>query len=635
MMEQTKAAELSRLSFCTLLVLLSFVLKSADAEDQVTYLETSCSDDGNYDQGSKFEDSLDLLLSNLSSKASMNKFYNFTTGEGTGRVYGLFLCNSVYVNHVCQDCILIAKGEIRRRCQSSVDAIVWYTECMLRYSSRNIFSVNDVSRFYYLEAGPAKYSQFNQDLTDTFISISHQATNGNSSSLSATTVVYVSQEISLTCYVDCTPDLSPVDCNRCLQTGVGRVQPNGTQSGVLLQPSCRLMYDFSDAGLPSTAPGKGIYVALSIVSITAAASLLLNIVICLKRHKFAKNYAGKPTGLVEIETMENLSFEFNAIRSATDNFSAANKLGQGGFGIVYMGTLADGQAVAVKRLSNTSGQGIREFKTEACLAAKLQHKNLVKLFGFCLERDEMLLVYEFLPNKSLDQHLFDPKRSAYLKWQTRYKIIVGIARGLLYLHEDSRPKIIHRDLKPSNILLDGQMGSKIADFGMAKLFGGDQTQGNTNRVAGTFGYMAPEYVTSGHFSVKSDIFSYGVILLEIVSGRRINSAEQDIQDENLQHCAWRLWDEGNHLEFRDPALGNDFSKDQVERCLHVGLLCIQDDPAKRPNIASVLFMLHTEPIPLPLPELPSTFPYRSRKQAVSHGSDVVLSDDLITELSAR
>ncbi|KAH9617613.1 hypothetical protein KSS87_023204 [Heliosperma pusillum] len=594
-MEETKGT-------CILLFLSIFLLQFTSSEDQVTYLESSCSENLQYDQGRAFENNLDLVLSNLTSKATTNKFYNFTAGEGTNKVYGLFLCNNVYINQVCQDCILIAKGEIQRRCPSSKEAIVWYTECMLRYANRNIFSINDISRFYYVETGPAKYSQFNQDLTDTFISLSHQVTSGNFSTLSATTVVYVTKEISLCCYVDCTPDLSPSNCGKCLQTGVGRVKTNGTLSGVLLQPSCRLMYGFSDAGFQPTAV-KGLYVALGIVSLVAAASLLWNIVTSLKRTKIA----GRPAGLEDMETMENLHFEFDAIQSATDNFSASNKLGQGGFGIVYMGTLPDGQAIAVKRLSKTSGQGIREFKMEACLAAKLQHKNLVKLFGFCLERDEMLLVYEFVPNKSLDRHLFDPKGRAHLNWGARYKIIVGIARGLLYLHEDSHPRIIHRDLKPSNILLDGEMSSKIADFGMAKLFGGDQTQGDTSRVAGTFGYMAPEYVTTGHFSVKSDIFSYGVILLEIVSGLRINSPDPEIEDENFLNYVWRLWDEGNLLKLLDPSLENDFSKDEVERCIHVGLLCIQEDPAKRPNIASILFMLHTKPISLPLPELPITF----------------------------
>ncbi|XP_074296506.1 cysteine-rich receptor-like protein kinase 19 [Silene latifolia] len=244
-MEQTKAT--------TILLFLSiFLLKSTYAEDQVTYLESSCSENWQYDQGRVFENNLDLLLSNLTSKATTNKFYNFTTGEGTNKVYGLFLCNNVYINQVCQHCILIAKGEIQRRCPSSKEAIVWYTECMLRYANHNIFSINDISRFYYVEMGPAKYNQFNQDLTNTFISLSHQVTSGNFSTLSATTVVYVTKEISLCCYVDCTPDLSPSNCGKCLQTGIGRVQTNGTLSGVLLQPSCRLMYGFSDAGFQPT-----------------------------------------------------------------------------------------------------------------------------------------------------------------------------------------------------------------------------------------------------------------------------------------------------------------------------------------------------------------------------------------------
>ncbi|KAL9236658.1 hypothetical protein vseg_011299 [Gypsophila vaccaria] len=630
-MKQTKAPKIYSPTTYSLVFLSIALLKSTSAEDQVKYLDSNCSEEGHYDQGSAFQYNLVSLFSNLSSEADTKNFYNLTTGDGDDKVYGLFLCNRIYVNSACQKCILVAKGEIQRRCPSSVKAIVWYTECMLRYANYNIFSINDVSVHNALDGGPPKYSQFNRDLIDTFISLSDHATTANSSSLWATTVVYVTKDISLSCYVDCTPDLSPIDCRKCLQTGLARVQIDGYQVGVLLQPSCRLMYAFSDAGLHPTGSGKGLYIALGIVSLTAAASLLMNIVTHLKHSKIIK----KPTGLDEIETMESLHFEFNAIRSATDNFSITNKLGQGGFGSVYKGTLADGQAVAVKRLSNTSGQGIREFKTEACLAAKLQHKNLVKLFGFCLERGEMLLVYEYFANKSLDRHLFDPKRSAYLKWHTRYKIIVGIARGLLYLHEDSRPKIIHRDLKPSNILLDGEMNSKIADFGMAKLFGGDQTHGNTSRVAGTFGYMAPEYGTTGHFSVKSDIFSYGVILLEIVSGLRNYSTDPEVQGENLLNYAWRLWKDGNQLKLLDAAVGNDFSKDEVERCIHVGLLCIQEDPAKRPDTASVLFMLHTRPVTLPLPDQPPPFPYRPEKQAVSHGSYNVQADITLTELAPR
>nr|XP_034892322.1 putative receptor-like protein kinase At4g00960 [Populus alba] len=216
-----------------------------------------------------------------------------------------------------------------------------------------------------------------------------------------------------------------------------------------------------------------------------------------------------------MEDVELLQLDFGTVRAATGNFSEDNKLGQGGFGVVYKGTLTSGQDIAVKRLSRTSGQGEIEFKNEVMLVAKLQHRNLVRLLGFCFEKEERILVYEFLPNSSLDNLIFDPVKRVLLDWETLYEIIDGIARGLLYLHEDSRLRIIHRDLKAANILLDENMNPKIADFGMARMFVMDQAQDSTSRVVGTFGYMAPEYVIRGHFSVKSDVYSFGVLVLEI------------------------------------------------------------------------------------------------------------------------
>uniref|UniRef100_A0ABL6UV73 Protein kinase domain-containing protein n=1 Tax=Cannabis sativa TaxID=3483 RepID=A0ABL6UV73_CANSA len=185
----------------------------------------------------------------------------------------------------------------------------------------------------------------------------------------------------------------------------------------------------------------------------------------------------------DITTPESLQFDLATIEAATNKFSA--KLGEGGFGEVYKGKLPNGQEIAVKRLSKGSGQGTEEFKNEVVVLAKLQHRNLVRLLGFCLEGKETLLVYEFVPNKSLDYFLFDTDRQGELTWQLRYKIIGGIARGILYLHEDSQLRIIHRDLKASNILLDAEMNSKISDFGMARMFDVDQTRGNTNRIVGT------------------------------------------------------------------------------------------------------------------------------------------------------
>ncbi|XP_049936328.1 G-type lectin S-receptor-like serine/threonine-protein kinase At4g27290 [Nymphaea colorata] len=187
------------------------------------------------------------------------------------------------------------------------------------------------------------------------------------------------------------------------------------------------------------------------------------------------------------------------IENATDNFSEENKLGEGGYGPVYKGKLTNGQEVAVKRLSVTSRQGLKEFKNEVGLISKLQHRNLVKLSGFCLEKGEKLLIYEYMPNGSLDALLKDAEDRIQLDWEKRSKIIIGIARGILYLHQDSRLNIIHRDLKAGNVLLDEQLNPKISDFGLARIFSGVHGQATTSVVVGTYGYMAPEYAMGGVF----------------------------------------------------------------------------------------------------------------------------------------
>ncbi|KAL3502160.1 hypothetical protein ACH5RR_036609, partial [Cinchona calisaya] len=213
-------------------------------------------------------------------------------------------------------------------------------------------------------------------------------------------------------------------------------------------------------------------------------------------------------------------FDLDTIVQATDNFSWENKLGEGGFGPVYKGTLPVGQEIAVKRLSEYSIQGLEEFKNEVKCIAKLQHRNLVKLLGCCIQAEEKMLIYEFMPNKSLDFFIFDHNRSRLLDWTKRFQIITGVARGLLYLHQDSRLTIIHRDLKAGNILLDNDMKPKISDFGMARIFRGTGNEESTKRVVGTYGYMSPEYAVDGIFSTKSDVYSFGVLVIEIISGRK-------------------------------------------------------------------------------------------------------------------
>ncbi|KAK8460603.1 hypothetical protein SEVIR_2G358200v4 [Setaria viridis] len=304
-------------------------------------------------------------------------------------------------------------------------------------------------------------------------------------------------------------------------------------------------------------------------------------------------------------------YSLDRMKAATCNFSDSNKLGEGGFGPVYMGTLPGGEEVAVKRLCRNSGQGLEEFKNEVILIAKLQHRNLVRLLGCCIQREEKILVYEYMPNKSLDAFLFNPEKQELLDWSKRFDIIEGIARGLLYLHRDSRLRVVHRDLKASNILLDADMNPKISDFGMARIFGGDQNQFNTNRVVGTFGYMSPEYAMEGIFSVKSDVYSFGVLILEIITGKRAVSFHYHQDSLNIAGYAWRQWNEDKAAELIDPLIRASCSLRQVLRCVHIALLCVQDHADERPDIPTVIIMLSSDSS-LPNPR-PPTLMLRGRE----------------------
>ncbi|XP_030969902.1 G-type lectin S-receptor-like serine/threonine-protein kinase At1g67520 [Quercus lobata] len=279
-------------------------------------------------------------------------------------------------------------------------------------------------------------------------------------------------------------------------------------------------------------------------------------------------------------------FSFESITIATSNFSTENKLGEGGFGPVYKGKLPNGREIAIKRLSKSSRQGLVEFKNEVILIAQLQHTNLVRLLGFCIQEEENILIYEYMPNKSLDIFLFDPAKKYILNWKTCFNIIEGIAQGLVYLHKYSRLRIVHRDLKDSNILLDEEMNPKISDFGLARIFGLKESEENTNRVVGT-GYMSPEYAMNGVVSIKTDVFSFGVLLLEI---------------------AWKLWNEGKDLELIDPTILDDScSLCEVSRCIHIALLCVQDQATDRPTMLNVVSMLSNETLQLSPPKQPIFF----------------------------
>ncbi|PIN20579.1 Serine/threonine protein kinase [Handroanthus impetiginosus] len=298
-------------------------------------------------------------------------------------------------------------------------------------------------------------------------------------------------------------------------------------------------------------------------------------------------------------------FTFAQIAAATDNFSSENKLGEGGFGPVYKGELQNGLQIAVKRLSKGSKQGIEELKNELALTARLQHVNLLKVLGICTEKEEQMLIYEYMPNGSLDKYLFDPVKRLCLDWQKRIQIIEGITQGLLYLQEYSVVTIIHRDLKASNILLDKEMKPKISDFGIAKVFEKDEYAASTRRIIGTYGYIPPEYVKGGIYSRKYDVYSFGVLLLQIISGKKTSSLYGLQKNVNLLEHAYELWKNDRSMDFMDPTLDDSSSTCKMKRCIQVALLCVQERWEDRPSMLEVSSMLKNETENLPAPNMPA------------------------------
>ncbi|KAH9688853.1 cysteine-rich receptor-like protein kinase 10 [Citrus sinensis] len=544
---------------------LSVQISLTKADDKPTYIYHNCPSK-NFTPNSAYQSNLNLLLSTLRSNATRGSsdkfskgFYNTTTGHEPNKVYGLFLCRGDFGAETCQNCVSVATSDTAQLCPFGKENTIGYEECLLRYSNISFFSVLDTSvrlSQWNVENSPSR--SFDQFVWNSM----NEAVNQALSTTKMFATVKKNYTASQTLYslVQCTPDLSRDDCSSCLRLAISPL--NGCCSikigGRVMYPSCNFRYElyqfYNDTSNGTLPPA--VFSPPSPGSVTSSKGLALE---------------------------------------ATNHFSHENKLGEGGFGPVYKGILADGKEIAVKRLSRSSGQGRQEFKNEVTLIAKLQHKNLVRLLGCCLDGNELLLIYEYMPNKSLDLFLFDSTRGAQLDWKRRICIINGIARGLLYLHEDSRLRVIHRDLKTSNILLDHEMNPKISDFGMARIFGGNQNQANTNRVVGTYGYMAPEYAMEGVFSVKSDAFSFGVLLLEIT---------------------WKLWCKGEALELMDPVLKQSCVGTELLKYIHIGLLCVQEDPARRPSMSSVVVMLANDTLTLPPPTQP---PFSVGRMVASSG----------------
>ncbi|CAL5072346.1 unnamed protein product [Urochloa decumbens] len=609
-----------------------------------------------YQPGGAFASNLADLARALPVNASASGFSAGAFGGGggaPGTAYGLVLCRGDFTGSTCASCLEAGFRYAEQNCFSSSDVAVYYDQCQLRFSDQDFLAgvgnAPESPAMNMNNVSDGSVAAFDALVARLMAAVADRASNATRRYATGQ-AGFPPDKMNIFALAQCTPDLTAAQCRGCLAGLIREMDAwfTGRIGGRINGVRCDIRYEnnvFMATGdnmvklTPLVSSSKGNSTTLWVVATVVPVTLLLACFLACflwirKRRRRVTSMSGMvsvPTMSMEMEQVLKLwrieesdsefsLFDFDQIVDATDNFSDDHKLGQGGFGPVYKGELPGGLEIAIKRLSSCSVQGLMEFKTEIQLIAKLQHTNLVRLLGCCVQADEKMLIYEYMHNKSLDFFIFDAEKGKILTWERRFRIIDGIAQGLLYLHKHSRLRVIHRDLKASNILLDRDMNPKISDFGMARIFCSNVTEANTTRVVGTHGYIAPEYASEGLFSVKSDVFSFGVLLLEIITGKRTAGFYQYGKFFNLTGYAYQLWQEEKWHELVDPALGDDLPVPEVMKCLQVALLCVQDSADDRPNMSEVVALLGSEGVTMPVPRQPAYYNVRISNLAVSPDS---------------
>ncbi|XP_057855574.2 cysteine-rich receptor-like protein kinase 3 [Cryptomeria japonica] len=553
-----------------------------------------------------FEQILDATLASVVKEVALSGFVTkeqeTSTDTTTASVNVLAQCRKDKSPADCFSCIKVAENQIRN-C-SGVSAIAYYDGCYLRYADSNFYDqYNDVTHKHVCGTVEAADSSSFSATGRSLISDLCKATPRINGYFAAQTRQGPS---NATIYglAFCLRSIQRKSCESCLniaQDNINNCFPLSDERA--MDDGCYLRYD-SKPFFPSNATvdlarflprGNRASSPKLIIIAVAGGVFLLALLYCLL--VFRKQII-RPSQKKDIEGASELrgpeDFEFKILKKATNNFDQANKLGQGGFGEVFKGTLKNGKVVAVKKLKlGHSVSAHSEFEIEVKLISNVNHRNLVRLLGCCRQGQERLLIYEYMPNGSLDRIIFG-KNKRLLSWKERFNIILGTARGLAYLHEEFHVCIIHHDIKPSNILLDHNFQPKIADFGLARLLPNDKTHVST-RVAGTLGYTAPEYCNRGQLTEKADTYSFGVVVLEIISGRKSIDLKQPPDMEYLLQWVWSLYEDDKVLEVVESEKEMEgYSEEEVLRVINLALQCIQASVKHRPSMSEVVRILLNE-----------------------------------------
>uniref|UniRef100_J3MLQ9 Uncharacterized protein n=1 Tax=Oryza brachyantha TaxID=4533 RepID=J3MLQ9_ORYBR len=579
---------------------------------------------GNYTENSTYQGNIRYLATSLPAYASSSPslFAAGSSGTPPDAIYALALCRGDTNASSCAACVAAAIQTAQRHCPLVKTVTIYDDPCIVRFSgepfpisppyNKGMFVAwdsNNVSD----AAAPAFQAAVVRLANATAEHAAADSVRRFATGEEAFDAVVYPKIYSL---AQCTPDMTVADCRSCLEDIIGRMIPKylvGRKGARVLGMRCNFRFEtypfffgepllqLAGPAASSSAPVTGeiskqkrrtvIGTLVPSIAVVAFAAWFCSWSWRKRLATRTLQPIPKEYSQDDMPSFGSLVLDLSTLRVATDDFCEHKRLGEGGFGVVYKGDLPNGHEIAVKRLAQSSRQGIEELKTELLLVARLNHNNLVRLIGVCLEENEKILVYEYMPNRSLDTILFDAEKIKVLDWEQRFKIINGVARGLQYLHEDSQLKIVHRDLKASNVLLDSAYNPKISDFGLAKIFRRDQSQVFTHHIAGTYGYMSPEYAMRGQYSIKSDVFSFGVLVLEIITGRRNFGSYGSEHEADLIYVTWEHWTKGEAIKLIDPSLGSHYPADKVLKCIHIGLLCVQPKPADRPLMSAVNVML--------------------------------------------